>query len=498
MKYLKSLTLMVAVLIAASSSAAGKGSNYPLYSLQGVVSYEVSLDSKTLFTIEKTDSGNMFVSREISSGEEILKTHLDIPEPVFMNTVIVGSDVYLFHLNILDREKGLYETSIFKVDGNSGEVNSVYNSQEMLGFAERFHATENGLLLTEKRGNRPFLFDLETNEMKAVELGEDYRVRAFDPERNCAIIIKQSNFSTQFNSNDGESTYTEGDGSLLDVYVCDFSNNFKLAKVGQYQPSYFLSENKDESRLPHFIIEDGSYAWVVSSFIVNSFPATPFVLVGDPALYSAWESLVGYTSITEVSFVGSQYILANQFSDVGETSLAVFNIQNPVLEKAETVAKSDRERIKSLLRKDTTTEKNILDPVILSQVFDARFYEINLVTTFVDTIDGDYSSSSSTESFVAVGRDAVYSVLKKNEELVPHVAADFLLDEKSAALFQDALDVLFPEGHFAEKHKTFYKKDDQWIFVRDESFGAKVGIKVTVNGDGKIISIESEDKISMD
>jgi hypothetical protein len=495
MSFIKKFLVIIAVLIPAISAAVEKSSNYPLYSLNDVVAHEVSSDSKSLFTIEQNDAGSFFVRRNMATGETTLNIQLDVSETYLLNTVIVDDEIFVFHVMVKDREKRLFETTIFKIDSDNGKVTNLYESMELLGFAERFYATKTGLLLTEKRGNNPFLFSFETNKMTALKLEDDFRIRAFDRARNCAIIIRQSNFSTSFEGNDEKSSYTEGDGSLLDVYLCDFSSEYALQGIGQYQPNYVLSNNEAEAFLPHFILESSEYDWVGPSFMVNRFPIYPGALIGDSNLNSSWESLVDYEMITEISFVSDHYSIASQFSETGETSLVVFDLKNPKLMKDETVGKEDRQRIKALFMGQSTTEKSVLDPAILSKVFDAAFYKVSLVTTSVDSSDGYVSSYTTTESFTAVAKDMDFSVFKQNENLVSCISKDFLLDQKSALLFQDALDVLMPVGHFAQEHKTFYQEADRWIFVRDESFGEKVGIVVNVDEDGKIIGINPEEKL---
>lgn len=495
MRIFNSLIFIIVLSMTAFSAFAEPDSNYPLYSLQNVVAYEVSQDATELFTIEQTDTGSMFVRRDIATGEVLLNAQLEGFEPKFMNTVIMGDDIYVFHFRVLNREKRQMETSVSKINSQDGQLKTIYKSEEMLGFAERFYVTKNGLLMTEKRGNRPFLFNLDTNKMTPIELDEDFRIRSFDFEKNTAVIIKQSDFSTNSKSNDEKSTYTEGDGSLLDVYLCDFSDGFKLNQVGQYQPSYVISKNEEESFLPHFIIDDADYAWVGPSFMVNRFPIFPGALIGDPALTSTMESLVGGDMITEVSFVHDQYVVAKQYSDMGEIALVIFDLKNPKMNKTETVSQEDQDKIKALLRENLTTEKSALDPAIMSLVFDAKFYQVNMITTEVDSGDGYISTMTSTESFTAVNQDGVFAVLKQNEQLVPCVAESFVLNEKSAVQFQDTLDVLFPLGTFAQKHKAFYQQDDSWIFVRDESFGEKEGIIVNVDSNGKIVGIQPEGKL---
>ncbi len=498
MNCLKVTFFLVALLIPSISLSLEANSNYPLYSLDNVVAYELSHDARSLFTIERTDGGSVFVSRNLETGKVTQTVSLLLPSVFFMNTVINGENIYVFCVDILDREKELLETTIIRIDTKNGQEDIIYKSEDSLGFAERFYATDNGLLLTEKRGNNPYLFNLKTNVMVPVELDDDFRVRSFDLEKNSAIIVEQSNFSTNYKSSDANTTYTEGEGNLLNVYLCDFTNEFKLTKVGQYQPSYVLSKNEEESFLPHFIIENDDYAWVGHSFMINRFPIYPGALIGDSYLYSMWESLFGYDLINEIDFVGTGHVVAKQFSEIGEPSLVVFDILNPNLTKPETISKIDRDRIENLFRQKATTEKSALDPTVLSKVFAARFYKVSLVTTEVDSSDGGVSTFTSRESFTAVAKDNNYSVFKRTEELTSLVCDDFVLDEQSAVVFQDALDVLFPMGHFAQKHKMFYGENEKWIFVRDESFGAKVGIIVDVDDGGKVIRIGAEQAISIE
>jgi len=415
-----------------------------------------------------------------------------------MNTVIFDEMIYIFQVVVLDRENRLMETSLFQLNPTNGQAKNIYKSDEIKGFAEKFYATQKGLLLTEKRGNSPYLYNLESNEMTAIDLAEDLRIRSFDLEKNTAIIIKQSNFSTNFKGNDEKSTYTEGDGTLLDVYLCDFSNDFQLTKVGRYQPSYVISTNKEETSLPHFLINNNNNSWVAPSFMMNRFPISPGALVGDEPLNATWESLTNHEMINELSFVNDQYVIARQFTDMGEISLAIFDIKNAKQSKTETVSKEDREKIKALFRGQATTEKTMLDPAIINQVFNASFYKIDLVTTTVDSTDGMVSTMTSTDSFMAVANGDNYSVFKQNEELLASISEDFILNEKSAPQFQDCLDLLFPLGHFDKKHKAFYNEANRWVFIRGESFGDKSGIVVNVDDHGEILGISPEEKIPGD
>jgi len=55
--------------------------------------------------------------------------------------------------------------------------------------------------------------------------------------------------------------------------------------------------------------------------------------------------------------------------------------------------------------------------------------------------------------------------------------------------------VLYPLDYFDNKAKTNYKKENQWAFVRSESFGEKKGTILFINGNGKVIEIKSDVEI---
>ena len=65
MKFLTGLFVFAAIIIPAISAAAVTSSNHPLYSLENVLTYVASQDAQALFTIEETESGTMFVRRDI-------------------------------------------------------------------------------------------------------------------------------------------------------------------------------------------------------------------------------------------------------------------------------------------------------------------------------------------------------------------------------------------------------------------------------------------------
>lgn len=63
-------------------------------------------------------------------------------------------------------------------------------------------------------------------------------------------------------------------------------------------------------------------------------------------------------------------------------------------------------------------------------------------------------------------------------------------DNSEAQIFQDFIDRYLD---VEEEHKKFYKEDDIWVFVREESFGDLNGLLVYVNDEGTIKSMDKSD-----
>ncbi len=78
--------------------------------------------------------------------------------------------------------------------------------------------------------------------------------------------------------------------------------------------------------------------------------------------------------------------------------------------------------------------------------------------------------------------------------LLPYISSDFKLkSEAEADEFEQMLDKLFPV--FFSSGKEIYKEDNMWFFIREESFGEKNGVVVTVDNDGVILMIEERDEV---
>ncbi len=74
-------------------------------------------------------------------------------------------------------------------------------------------------------------------------------------------------------------------------------------------------------------------------------------------------------------------------------------------------------------------------------------------------------------------------------EFQSYIKEDFLLNDKSAPMFQGLLDLIYPVDEWDRDPIEFLQKDGKWYFLRDTYFSTKQGFEVTTDAAGKITAI---------
>ncbi|MBN1953126.1 MAG: hypothetical protein JW801_18115 [Bacteroidales bacterium] len=69
------------------------------------------------------------------------------------------------------------------------------------------------------------------------------------------------------------------------------------------------------------------------------------------------------------------------------------------------------------------------------------------------------------------------------------IKEDFVLNEKTAPLFQGMLDLTYPIEEWKADKKEFLMKDGKWYFLRDTFFSSKQGFEITIDATGRITGI---------
>lgn len=122
----------------------------------------------------------------------------------------------------------------------------------------------------------------------------------------------------------------------------------------------------------------------------------------------------------------------------------------------------------------------------ISAVCTAQFFKVKQVPKYRS--DGMYNE------ILLMKTSEGYSELQYAEDLLPIINSDFYLtNKKDASKFEALLDELYPV--FSQSAKQILQNENQWIFVRSDSWGEKEGTIVTVDADGKIVQIASNQTI---
>lgn len=154
---------------------------------------------------------------------------------------------------------------------------------------------------------------------------------------------------------------------------------------------------------------------------------------------------------------------------------------------------ASKKAMKDYVLSKMTIDYTNLDPAVLGKIFTGSIYEVNLGFT---SIDGSVLSGSDYHLIITDGKVTELPPPSTDMELnLLHslVRKDFLLkDEAAATLFQNALDIIYPEDTFGKPNPEVkhMKKGNQWIFIRDKFFDDYEAIIVTTNTNGSISKIE--------
>ncbi|WP_318345336.1 hypothetical protein [Flagellimonas baculiformis] len=74
-------------------------------------------------------------------------------------------------------------------------------------------------------------------------------------------------------------------------------------------------------------------------------------------------------------------------------------------------------------------------------------------------------------------------------EFQSYIREDFKLTDQTALYFQGVLDVTYPLPSWKPDKREFFFAHGKWYFLRDAYFRTKQGFEVTVDAEGKILSI---------
>ena len=464
----KSRLLLIAFIVFVSSLVAQSQTNYEYYSIENLEIYCPSPDNRSLYTIEIINHLNVLLKRDLVSGE-ILETYkTKLPSGDIDAMAVTDDEKSIYFVTNKENENGRLPLSdaIYRVSLKNEKIEKLYTLTKDIYFLTKLVVIDNRLLLNPYKG-LSYLFNTSKLTNKPVLEDENYRMIFAAPEQNGLVFVKMA------------------DSEMMDMYFCDLSKKMKLTLIGKFQPNLRISTEEDENEVPYFIIENKNFDWVSDSYNKNRYPSPVMMLADNKLVMDSYSKLNEYEYISMLSFIDDTYLIGGRGS---KKSISVYNIKNPKLTKTPTVSAEDMTGIEALMSGEISFEKEKIQSDVLQQVFNAVFYTI--VFTEQETAE-----SSRTQTFIAYFANGVYAELKEKEDIIFLIKKDFVLNEENAIIFQDALDVLYPLDYFDKKVKTNYKKDNQWVFVRSESFGEKKGFVLFINGSSKIIGLKADVEI---
>lgn len=140
----------------------------------------------------------------------------------------------------------------------------------------------------------------------------------------------------------------------------------------------------------------------------------------------------------------------------------------------------------SLIKENVIKDYELIKSKAIQQVLAGDFFYVKMQNYISNS--GSYHEYRLTE---IQGRLLELNDVKR---LLFVIRKDFKINSEVNALkFERMLGVLFPP--FSISSITHYKKNDSWVFIRENSFDEKNGFIVKIDKKGKIISIEEKDNI---
>lgn len=148
--------------------------------------------------------------------------------------------------------------------------------------------------------------------------------------------------------------------------------------------------------------------------------------------------------------------------------------------------------IETFVKSNIETQVEPVDPETVGKVFNGTFYKIKV--GFIES--GTGANSCGSDNYVSVNETTVKMIEPIHMDiecpiLMSLVKKDFLFkDENAAALFEAALNLLYPVEKDEMQNVKHLKKDGQWVFLRGKFFDNYTAFIATTSPDGKVNKIE--------
>lgn len=464
---MKRIISLLIICLTISTISAQK--NYPIVSLEDCTLFTLINDEPLGFAIFN-DEQPYFALYDIEKKEIVQKFKSTVPSNKVAYLLPCDNGLlYIITTKRIGENKMPFLDAIYSFCYKKDKVVKVYEEKEKVVLPRSAEMAREKMYLTSNPYKKqPLVFDVKSNQFESFSDNKDLRMLFASDRKNAKVVMDLTKME---------------DEEAIPVFVLDLDNVLS-EQVGTYNSSMVLSSEKDENKMPGFTISNSDYQWIVDEYGYSGFPHSGFSIATRKGLAENYNAIENMFDIRELWSANSDYLVAS-----GKGKVFIYNTKNPQTSKPKTVNDDEIKAITDYYAQKTTYTKSVLPSQALSTVFGRTFYAVN------ERFQCDeYSYEES--NFIAYAIGDKCEVLKDKKQLEGIIATTYKVkEEKDALVFQDALNALYPPGTFAKKHIQCYKNANQWMFIRDESFGKKEGFIVEVNESGEVLGVNYSKEI---
>ncbi|MEZ4810599.1 MAG: hypothetical protein R2819_09585 [Allomuricauda sp.] len=147
-------------------------------------------------------------------------------------------------------------------------------------------------------------------------------------------------------------------------------------------------------------------------------------------------------------------------------------------------------RLEKFMEENSKITYTPLESEATQQILKDRVYCISLKTTNIYD-----DPATDLDEFIVIDNGQHVTSCKKMKdntemtEFLTHIREDFVLNDETAPLFENLLDVLYPVESWKPDKREFLQKNGKWYFLRDAYFRTKQGFEISVDQQGKVTAI---------